>query len=241
MKKIFSAVLTLQALLAIPAVADIYIRQISHTEAFSMMGQEQPARDDTIHMWMGTDKMAVEMPQMKVVIDLAENVMYWISHQDKSYVEMALPLDIDQYFPAQMTQLMKNVKVTVTPTDEKQKIGEWDCQAYEMVMNIMMMDMKQKIWASTDVPFDWKEYSIKMLPKVSQATMGLPEEAVQEMTKIQGFQIKTETIMDVPGNEMKSWQEVQEITKKTAPDGTYTPPAGYSKKDKLDMMDIQRR
>ena len=241
MKKMVFAALTLLLLLAIPAAADIYIKQISHTDAFAMMGQEQPARDDTIHMWMGKDKMAVETPQMKVVIDLAENVMFWISHRDKSYVKMALPLDMEQYFPAQMTQLMKNVKVTVTATDEKQKIGEWDCQAYEMVMNIMMMDMKQKIWASTDVPFDWQEYSLKMLPKLSQATMGLPEEAVQEMSKIQGFQIKTETLMDVPGNEMKSWQEVQEITKKDAPEGTYAPPDGYSKKDKLDVMDIQRR
>ncbi len=234
-------VLALLILFSIPTIADIYIKQISHTDAFAMMGQEQPARDDSIYMWLGKDKMTVEMPQMKVIINIAENVMYWISHQDKSYVEMALPLDVEQYFPAQMTQLMKNVKVTVTPTDEKQKIGEWECQAYEVVMNIMMMDMKQKIWASTDVPFDWKEYSLEMLPKLSQATMGLPEEAVQEMSKIQGFQIKTETIMDVPGNEMKSWQEVQEITKKNAPEGTYAPPEGYRKKDKLDMMDIQKR
>ncbi len=241
MKKNFAIVLALLTLFSIPAIADIYIKQISHTDAFAMMGQEQPARDDSIDMWLGKDKMTVEMPQMKVVINIAENVMYWISHQDKSYVEMALPLDVEQYFPAQMTQLMKNVKVTVTPTDEKQKIGDWECQAYEVVMNIMMMDMKQKIWASTDVPFDWKEYTLEMLPKLSQATMGLPEEAVQEMSKIQGFQIKTETIMDVPGNEMKSWQEVQEITKKNAPEGTYAPPEGYSKKDKLDMMDIQRR
>ncbi len=122
MKRIYTVVLALLVLLALPAVADIYIKQISHTDAFAMMGQEQPARDDTIHMWMGKDKMAVEMPQMKVAIDLAGNVMYWISHQDKSYVEMTLPLDIEQYFPAQMTQLMKNVKVTVTPTEEKQKM-----------------------------------------------------------------------------------------------------------------------
>ena len=57
---------------------------------------------------------------------------------------------------------------------------------------------------------------------------------IKEMMKVMHFGLKKYKKRD-------SWQEVQEITKKTAPDGTYTPPAGYSKKDKLDMMDIQRR
>ncbi len=221
-------------------LADIYIKQISHTDAFSIQGREQPAQDDVIHMWMGKDKMAVEMPQQKIVIDLGKDMMIWINHQSKSYVEMALPLDLEKYFPAQMMQMMNNIKVTVNPTGEKQKFGDWNCEGYEMSMTIMMMNMKQTIWASPDVPFDWKDYTQNMLPKLSQATMYLSEDSVSELMKIQGFQIRTETSMDAMGSTMKSWQEVQEIVKKDAPDGTYAAPEGYTKKDKLDMMDIQK-
>jgi hypothetical protein len=153
---------------------------------------------------------------------------------------MTLPLDMEKYFPAQMMQMMGNVTVSVTPLTETQKIGQWDCAAYDVTMNVMMMDMQQKIWASTDVPFDWRDYSQKMLPKLNQAMMRLGEDSIKEMMKVEGFQIRSETSMSVMGNEMKSWQQVEEIIKQDAPAGTYSAPEGYTKKDKLDMMDIQR-
>ena len=79
-----------------------------------------------------------------------------------------------------------------------------------------------------------------VMPKLSQAMLRLGDDSLKEMLKIEGFQIRTDTSMNIMGNDMKSWQEVQEITKKTAPAGTYGPPEGYTKKDKLDMTDIQR-
>jgi len=240
MKKAVIAILAVLLLGSSVWSADIYIKQKSHTDAFSMMGREQPAQDDVIDMWLGDDRMAVEMPQMKIVIDLGKNVMLWINHQNKSYVEMTLPLDMEKYFPAQMMQMMGNVTVSVTPLTETQKIGQWDCAAYDVTMNVMMMDMQQKIWASTDVPFDWRDYSQKMLPKLNQAMMRLGEDSIKEMMKVEGFQIRSETSMSVMGHEMKSWQQVEEIIKQDAPAGTYTAPEGYTKKDKLDMMDIQR-
>ena len=241
MKRLFITLFLVFAIAAPSAFsADYYIKQISHTDAFAMMGQEQPARDDIIHMWLGDDKMAMEMPQMKVIIDLSKDVMYWINHQSKTYVEMTLSLDLDKYFPAQIMQMMGDVSMTVDETGEKQTFGSWNCTAYDMTVNIMMMEMKQKVWASTDVPFDWKDYSQKMMPKLSQAMMRLGDESLEEMLKIEGFQIRTEITMNMMGNDMKSWQEVQEITKKDAPAGTYAPPEGYTKKDKLEMTDIQR-
>jgi hypothetical protein len=241
MKRIFTfMVLALAVAASSTFAADYYIKQISHTDAFAMMGQEQPARDDTIHMWLGDDKMSIDMQQMKIIIDLGKDVMYWINHQNKSYVEMTLPLDLDKYFPAQIMQMMGDVSMTVDASGDKQKFGSWNCAGYDVTMNIMMMEMKQKIWASTDVPFDWKGYSQKMMPKLSQAMMRLGDESLKEMLKIEGFQIRTETTMNMMGSDMKSWQQVQEITKKDAPAGTYTAPEGYTKKDKLDMTDIQR-
>ena len=241
MKRIWiAAILVFTVAVSSGLAADFYIKQISHTDAMSMMGQQQPARDDVIHMWLGEDKMAMDMPQMKIIIDLDKDVMYWANHQNKSYVEMTLPLDLEKYFPAQMLQMMGDVDISVEPSGESKKIASWDCSGYDVTMNIMMMEMNQKVWASTDVPFDWKEYSQKMMPKISQAMMRLGEDALQEMMKIEGFQIRTELSMNMMGSEMKSWQEVQEISKQTAPAGTYTVPEGYTKKDKLDLADIQR-
>jgi hypothetical protein len=108
-------------------------------------------------------------------------------------------------------------------------------------MNIMMMTTKQKIWASTDVPFDWKLYSEEMLPKIIQSTMFLGEESAKEFMKIKGFQIKTESTMNMMGTNVKSTSEVVEISKKNAPAGTFDPPSDYEKRDKFSMQDMQRR
>lgn len=221
--------------------ADIYIKQKAHTDGFAMMGQETPAKDEFYHMWLGDNKMAMQMPSMALVVNMDESLMYWINHESKNYVEMALPLDLDKYFPEQMRQMMKNVKVSVTASGEKKKIGEWECEGYDMSLNFMGMDMKQKMWTSTEVPFDWKDYSEKLMPKLYEAMFQLGDESLQELLKIQGFLIRQETTMAMMGNEIISWQEVVEIEKKSAPDGTYGVPEGYTKKDKLDFMDMQRR
>lgn len=241
MKRTLTIVLTLILFVSLSYSAEVYIKQQSHTDAFEMMGQSQPAKDEISHIWLGENKMATHGKDQSVIINLNDKKMYMINHQNKSYVEMDLPLDISQYFPPQFSQMMSNITVKVNPTGESEKIRDWKCTGYDVEMNIMMMTTKQKIWASTDVPFDWKMYSEKMLPKLIQSTMMLGEDSAEEFMKIKGFQIKTESTMNMMGTDVKSTSEVVEITKKNAPAGTFDPPSDYEKRDKFSMQDLQRR
>lgn len=214
--------------------ADVYIKQKFHQDAMAMANQ--PAKDDINHIWIAENKMAMHSTDMSIVIDLDVKKMYWINHKGKSYVEMDLPLDITKYFPPQMAQMMSGVTVKVNPTGETKTISKWKCDGYDVSINIMMMEMNQKIWSSTGVPFDWQAYNDKMLPQFTQAMMRMGPEAFEEFKKIKGFQIRTDMTMSVMGNDMKNWTEVEEISEKSAPAGNYDPPAGYTKKDKIDMM-----
>ncbi|MFO7866919.1 MAG: hypothetical protein R6V02_08950 [Candidatus Aminicenantes bacterium] len=239
MKKLI-AFLSLMFFLAGVSVADVYIKQNSHTDAIEMMGQSQPAEDEVNHLWLGDDKMAMHSEQQSIIIDLDAGKMMMIDHQDETYVEMELPLDMSKYFPPQMEQMMGQMEVKVTPTTQSQTISGYKCTAFEVDINFMRMNMKQTVWASTDVPFDWKSYSEKMLPMMQQAMMRLGSEALDEFKKIEGFQIKTEMTMNMMGSEVNSYTEVVEIVDKSAPEGTYTFPEGYTKKEKFSMEDLQR-
>ncbi|HHF51398.1 MAG: DUF4412 domain-containing protein [Candidatus Aminicenantes bacterium] len=241
MKKTLTIILSLLVFAAVSFSAEVYIKQQTHTDAIEMMGQSQPAKDEVNHMWLADNKMATHGTDQSVIINLDKSKMYMINHQTKTYVEMDLPLDISKYFPPQFAQMMSSITIKVTPTGETQKIGNWNCSGYDVDSTIMMMNQKQKIWASTDVPFDWNMYAEKMLPKLMQGTMMLSEESVKEFMKIKGFQIRTESTMNVMGNEMKSYSEVIEITKKNAPAGTFDPPSDYEKKDQFSMEDMQKR
>jgi hypothetical protein len=223
------------------ANADTLIRQTSHTDAFSMMGQTQPARDESQEIWIGQDQMATVTNQTTILVDTNRKVIDMINHNNKTYVEMTLPLDMSQYLPPQMAQMMAATKVTVTPKGTTQQIGQWNCDGYDVVMDMGMMKMKMEVWATTNVPFDWAQVQEKMSGHVMKASMRLDDAAAAEFKKIKGFQVKTDVAVEVMQSQMKASTFVTEISTQPAPAGTYAVPAGYTKQDKFSMQDFMRR
>jgi len=242
MKKLailFSLVLVLAAF----ASADIYIKSKAHTDAFAVMGQSQPAKDETTEQWMGDDKFATITPEMTFIVDLKKNMLYWVNHSNKTYLESPLPFDMTKLLDPQMAQMMSQMMkmtVTVTPNNQTKTVGQWKCAGYDVALNMMMMPMKMSVWASTDVPFDVDKFQ-KLYANVLKAQLRLDDAAVQEMMKVKGYWIATEMNAEIMGAKMHNTTEVVEISNKTAPASAYSVPTGYTKKDKLSMQDMQNR
>ena len=238
-KAVLIAISVLAAALLLPA--DVYIKTNVHTDAFEMMGQKQPAKDEVTEQWVGNGLLANKTGEKVMIMDMNKKVMYIINPKDRSYVETALPLDMSKLVPKEAAGMMSMMKVTVkvTPNGQKQKIGSWNCIGYDVDMNMMMMQMKMKVWATTEVPFDWKAFS-KMYVNVSKMQF-MDDAAIAEFMKINGYQVAMEMSMDMMGSKMKVTSQVVEISQKPAPAGTYSVPAGYSKKDTLSMSDMQGR
>jgi hypothetical protein len=192
MKKLgvlFSLVLVLVAF----ASADIYIKSKAHTDAFAVMGQSQPAKDETTEQWMGDDTFATITPEMSFVVNLKKNVFYWINHGNKTYLESPLPFDMTKLLDPQMAQMMSQMMkmtVTVTPNGQTKTIGQWKCSGYDVALNMMMMPMKMAVWASTDVPFDVDKF-MKLYANILKAQLRLDDAAIQEMMKVKGYWIST--------------------------------------------------
>jgi hypothetical protein len=241
-KKLF-AVLFLVLALAVLASADVYIKSKMHTDALTIMGQSQPAKDEMTEQWFGDDQFAMVMPALSIVVDLKKNTLYWINHGQKTYIESGLPFDFSKIAPAEMapmlSQMMK-MTVTVAPNSQTKTIGQWNCSGYDVTIAMMMMQFKMAVWATTDVPFDLEKF-YKLYANVLKAQMRIDDAAVEEMRKIKGYWIGSETTAEIMGATMKSTTEVIEISKKTPDTNVYAPPAGYTKQDKLSMQDMQKR
>lgn len=238
-KAVLFAVVLFVAALMLPA--DIYIKTNVHTDAFEMMGQKQPAKDETTDQWLNEKQLFVKQGERVTILDLGKNAMYILNLKEKNYVEAALPLDMAKLLPpeaASMASMMK-ISVKITPNGQKRKIGQWNCIGYDVDMNMMMMKMKMVIWASTEVPFDWKAFA-KMYSNVAKMQF-MDDASLAEFNKIQGFQVASEMSMDMMGSKMKVTSEVVEITKKPAPAGLYAVPAGFTKEKTLSMKDMQGR
>lgn len=238
MKKIlFAVILVLAVALMLPA--DVYIKTNVHTDAFAMMGQNQPAKDDVTEQWVGNNQLVNKTGDKIMIMDMNKKLMFIVNPKDKTYVETALPLDMSKLMPKEAASMISMMKVTVkvTPNGQTQKISKWNCSGYDIDMNMMMMTMKMKVWATTDVPFDWNQFS-KMYANVSKMSF-IDDASITELMKVKGYQVSSEMNMDMMGSKMKVTSQVVEITQKPAPAGIYTVPAGYTKKDTLSLEDLR--
>ncbi len=240
MKKVFLAVIAVLAVtLLLPA--DVYIKTNVHTDAFEMMGQKQPAKDEVTEQWVGNNLLVNKAADKIMIMDMNKKLMFILNSKDKTYVETTLPLDMTKLVPKEAAGMMSMMKVTVkvAPNGQTKKIGQWNCSGYNVDMNMMMMQMKMTVWASTDVPFDWKTFA-KMYTNVSKMQF-MDDAAIAEFMKINGYQVASEMSMDMMGSKLKVTSQVVEIAQKTPPAGTYSVPAGFTKKDTLSMADMQGR
>ena len=85
MKKVlFAVVLVLAIALLLPA--DVYIKTNVHTDAFAMMGQNQPAKDEVMEQWVGNNQLVNKTGDKIMIMDMNKNLMYIVNPKDKSYV-----------------------------------------------------------------------------------------------------------------------------------------------------------
>ena len=214
--------------------ADFFIKKFRHTDAVTIMGQTQPAKDEEGLTWMANDKMRQDEGTNKTtIIRFDQQKIYIIDHSQKTYSEIDLPIDFEKILPDQAKQMMEMMQVTpkVTKTEETQKIKDWNCVKYLVDIDISMMGMtmpmKMEMWASKDVGIDLKLYE-----KFSTQLLSLQpmfKDFAEEFKKLEGYPVLTLTSMEMMGTETKSREEVLSVEKKDAPAGTYDLPEGYTK------------
>lgn len=228
--------------------ADVYIKQKNHTDGFSMMGQNQPAKDDLFVTWMGKDMARMDHGEdTTIIIRLDKNVMYMVNHAKMECAEIAIDskegifssvlasTDLTGDEQAEAKKMMEKFagmmkpKVTVTETGETQKIKNWNCKKYDMTMSIMGTISNSKIWATEDIKIDYDLYRNLTFALMGQTT-GI-EDMMKEMSKIKGIVVLQEGITSMMGTDVKSTTELLEVAEKSAPAGTYEAPEGYKKQN----------
>jgi len=247
MKRVLFTVLVLAA--AFGASADTRIRQKHHVDAFSLMGQTQPAKDYEGTQWLNEKMARNDMDDKSVIVRLDRSVLIVVDHKKKTWSE--LPLDLTKAvgqaaeesgekapegMPAEMQKMMagmfKGMKFTVTETSEKAVINGWNCRKYMQSIEGGMAPSTSEVWASPDVKID-----ARLMTQMSSAMMAmqpglkdLVADIQKESEKIKGAAVRTVTVSTIMNAKMKSSVELLEVQNDvTPPAGTYDAPAGYKK------------
>ncbi|MGB9837012.1 MAG: hypothetical protein ACPLRX_09775 [Candidatus Saccharicenans sp.] len=223
--------------------ADVYIKAKISTDPINAYGQNIPAREIITEQWIGNDFYCQKSGEAaSTIYDLKKNKIYLILHQSKSYLELTPPINYASLLPeemSQMAQALEQLTISVKPTGETRVINNIKCQGYQVEMNVLMSPTSMAVWASEELPVNLKTFLEKVWPELIKLELKGNDKALTELSKIKGLWMAYETHVQTMGLEISSRYEVQEISKKTPPPGIYSVPAGYKKKDKLAMEDLQ--
>ena len=251
----FSMILAGLIFLSTSLQADIFMKQKSHTDGFQLMGQSQPASEEIQDIWITQDKIRSDDSKQSVILRLDQNKMYMLNHEEKTYAE--LPLDFGEVLDSQMKEAMEGedmdaeqkesmmkmmqgmseMKVTIKPTGETKKIGDWNCQKYIQTMETMMGPSTSEIWATEDLKMDHDLYSKFMATMSGQGMFGnIMTDMIKEMKKIKGVPVLTVSSVNMMGASIKSTQELIEFKEGTAPAGIFDLPKGYKKTDDMNFQ-----
>lgn len=225
--------------------AEIYIKQTRKTDPFTVMGQTQPEKVETIVTWLGKDRIRVDTGEETSIIVLADKkIMYMINHEEMTYAEMPVGGDLfgamageaggeeakkGMEMAKQMAQaMMGSMQAKVTPTDETKKIKNWTARKYLIEMSMgSMMKANSEAWATEDIKVDPRLYY--MAANAMMASMGGLDKIIQEMQKVKGMIVYQETKSEAMGATMRMVEELVEMDEKAAPAGAYDIPKGYKK------------
>ncbi len=228
------------ALLLAPAVmADLKV--VQRTTVDGTVGGKRHHQETESVQWIGPDRMRSDTGDTSVIVRLDLGKVLLVDHGKKTYTEIPIPVDITKYMPEEMRQMMAAMmqfEVKVTPRDETRKVGAWTARRYDVTMTSPMLEMRQTMWATREIPVDVKAY-VRMARQLL-AIQPQMQALADEMAKVEGYVVLQEGTVTTMGGTMTTRQEVVSVEKGDPPAGWYEPPEGYTR-ETFDPMKMMQR
>lgn len=218
------------------AEADTLLKMKNHTDAFQVMGQSQPAKDDEITVWIGEDRTYRSDGQTAVLLRLDQQKLYLMNLEDSTYSVLELPVDFTDHLPPEMKQQMgqmldaMTMSATVEPTDERKELNGWDARLYRVnLSNEMGMSVASEVWVTEDVDVDLA--SFKEMTRAMASLQPGATAAAEELLKIDGVPVLMESEITAMGGSTSSREELISAETRDAPAGTYEVPEGFTEQE----------
>jgi hypothetical protein len=100
----------------------------------------------------------------------------------------------------------------------------------------MMPKFKMKMWTTKDLPAEYQKYTKAAEEFFVKYILGMvnidenSRKVMERMGKSDGFEVASEVTVNIFGSEISIESQCLEVAERPAPPGTYSVPAGYTKK-----------
>jgi hypothetical protein len=208
-------------LAATPALADTLLTVRSSIAGLKIA----PSQAEPIRIWIGGekgDRLRRDEGDTSYILRLDRGKLYVVNHSEKTYSEIAVPIDAQKIgAPPEM-----RVKAQVVATEETRKIGSWNVRKYKVdITSPAGLHLDTTVWASPEIASH--QALTRLAASIAAIQPGSADWALK-LGQIEGFPVLQEAEVTMGTSHFKTREELVGIETRDAPAGTYDPPAGYT-------------
>jgi hypothetical protein len=194
-------------------------------------------------LWVGDNRAALIEENWQLILDRNRNTITFVNPRNETFVESGLPLDMATLLSVglQKDRRLLSQTGTVTPTDDILTLLDRECSGFDVVLweereGKRTEPVEIEVWATTDLDFDYS--LVNELLDNMRLIFGRDQRSRAELRKIHGVQM---LLSMERGNFFKKEvisEEVLQIARSAPPEDVYTPPQGYTRRDRLTRDDF---
>ncbi|MBN2412979.1 GyrI-like domain-containing protein [candidate division KSB1 bacterium] len=220
-----------------------YIKTVNKIDTYTFWKKTKSEFDYIGELWIDEDKTVLIEKNKKLIYDQGKMTFSYINLRDSTFVDTGLPVDLSNLFTDDLYWNFKNRKVTgkVKETNKTLDILSKQCKLTELTFWDLIDGSKKnkrvsKVWTTMDVPCNVELFH--NLLRIMRTLYNRDESLINEMEKLLGIQMQVEiTITKFPRKKVYL-STVEEISQMVPPDGVFSVPDGFEKKEKLSKRDM---
>lgn len=234
---------TLSLTLSSAFAGEIFMSHKITTDSYKKDKKDGETEVRTSKQWFAGDKLRSDNGDESVLMLLDKDSIYNIDHKKKTYFgyqasTLGMPVETEaggEQMPAMLSSMMGNMfkmEVTIEPTNETKKIGQWNCTKYNQTLKIMNVTTTTELWATEEVSID-KNLLDKFMASQFMTKSGMQDLAgkmLKEAEKIKGCVVYSKSVTIMGNKRTETIDEVTEIKEQAAPQETWAVPAKYKMK-----------
>ena len=238
-------VLAFVLMLAAETPAGVHLTATTGLPAIVPAGGAAAAGDGVLDQWFSGRQAAANTRHSGLIVDFERKLAYLVNHDERYFVEMALPLEFrnnqprSRMLPPTAERLEGRLSLPEEPagdntlrlarTKETARIGTWTCTRYDlMLLQPNGRVAIGKLWATTDIPKGVVAATARARPVLLQTQLRLAKASLRSLARIRGVVVAIEWTSGVPGA-----VQVTDIREEAPPSGTFQPPRGYARRPLL--------
>lgn len=221
---------------------DMYMAHKQSTDSYKKDKKDGETETHTTTQWFAGDKLRSNNGDESIIMRLDKDTIYTLDNKKQTYSAMqastlGVPANVtnDEQVPAMVASMMGGMlkmEVTIEPTTETKKIGQWNCTKYNQTVEMMGVKTTSELWATEDVVID-KKLLDKFFASQFMTKPGMGEFAgkmQKEAEKIKGCVVYSKSVTTSGNKRTETIDEVTEIKEQAAPQETWVVPAKYKMK-----------